>query len=337
MQRSSLNALAATAVMASLLCAPGLASAQTTYKLTLVDANINASVTGMNDEGNLVLTINNNGIANTYLWRNGKETNIGGLAPGAAFVESGGLNDLVEVVGSTISPTSGNFCAFRWQFGHMYELTSPPGSEVVFGIAVNLLGQVAGISYDANFNGQVVVWNQGRPTVLPGLPGSDFAQPVSINLTGQVVGYADDTAGVSNTVLWKHGTPTVIVPNSAPAGLNDVGQVVGTTRAELSVPFLWQNGVTTTLPALPGLLPYGAAEGINDLGQIVGISSGYPVMWWNGSVVNLNDQIAKTDPLQPYVHLQNPSLINNRGQIVATGTDSRSSSLQQWYLLTPMR
>jgi len=335
MQRSLSNALAAVMALASLLCAPGLASAQTTYKLTLVDANENTNATGINDEGDLALTINNNGSVGTYVWRRGKETNIGGLTPTPAFVESGGVNDLVDVVGSTISPTSGNFCAFSWQHGHMSELASPAGAQVVFGIGVSLLGQVTGVSYDENFNAQVVVWNQGKPTLLPSLPGDTFSQPVAINVAGVIVGFADDASNVSNTVLWKHGTPTLIVPNSAPGGLNDVGQVVGTTRTNPSLPFLWKNGVTTTLPALPGLLPYGSAEAINDFGQIVGVSSGYPVVWWNGTVLNLNDQIVNSDPLKPYVHLQNATLINNRGQIVATGTDSRSSSLQQTYLLTP--
>jgi probable HAF family extracellular repeat protein len=173
--------------------------------------------------------------------------------------------------------------------------------------------------------------------LLPGLPGSDFAQPVGINIRGEITGYANDATNTTNTVLWKQGTVTLIVPNSAPTGINDEGEVVGTTRTEPTLPFLWKNGVTTTLPALPGLLPYGAAQSINDLGQVVGTSSNFPVLWQNGTAVNLNNQIAPTDPLQPYVHLQNATFINNLGQIVATGTDSRNPTGQQLYLLTPAR
>jgi uncharacterized membrane protein len=338
MKRPFATALAAPVALASLLCAPGLASAQTTYTLTQVGDNLgDTNVTGINDEGDLALTVNNGPAVNTYLWHRGTETNIGGLAPSPQFVESGGLNDLVRIVGSTISPTSGNFCAFLWQQGHMVELPSPDGSQVVFGIQINLLGQIAGIAYDENFNGQAVIWTQGKPTVLPGLPGSDFAQPVGINIRGEMTGYANDANNTPNTVLWKQGTVTVLVPNSMPTGINDEGQVVGTTRTTPSLPFVWQNGVTTTLPPLPGLLPYGAAQSINDLGQIVGTSSNFPVLWQKGTAINLNNQIAPTDPLQPYVHLQTATLINNLGQIVATGTDSRNSALPQWYLLTPTR
>ena len=338
MQRSFSNVFAAIVVTASLLCASGLVCAQTTYTLTQVSGNIgDTSVTGINDEGDLVLTVNNGPTVNTYLWRRGTQTNIGGLAPSPEFVESGGLNDLVQIVGSTISPTSGNFCGFLWQQGHMTELPSPAGSQVVFGIQINLLGQIVGVSYDANFNGHAVVWTRGNPTVLPGMPGSDFAQPVGINIRGEITGYANDATNTPNTVLWKQGALTVLVPNSVPSAINDAGQIVGTTRTTLSLPFLWQNGVTTTLPPLPGLSPYGAAQSINDLGQIVGTSSNFPVLWQNDTAVNLNNQIAPTDPLQPYVHLQNATLINNLGQIVATGTDSRNPALPQWYVLTPTR
>jgi uncharacterized membrane protein len=328
--------LAAALATAGLLCAPCLAGAQTTYTLTPVGGNIsNTNVTGLNDEGDLVLTVNNGPAVNTYLWHRGTQTNIGGLAPSPEFVESGGLNDLAQIVGSTISPTSGNFCGFLWQQGQMTELLSPTGSQVVFAIQINLLGQIAGVAYDANFNGHAVVWTRGNPTVLPGMAGSDFAQPVGINIRGEITGYANDATNTPNTVLWKQGALTVLVPNSVPTAINDEGQVVGTTRTTPSLPFLWQHGVTTTLPALPGLLPYGAAQSINDLGQIVGTSSNFPVLWQNGTAVNLNNQIAPTDPLQPYVHLQSANLINNLGQIVATGTDSRNPALPQSYLLTP--
>lgn len=161
MQRSFSNALAATVVMASLLYAPGLACAQTTYTLIQVSGNLgNTTVTGIDDEGDLALTVNNGTTVSTYLWSPETQTNVGGLAPSPEFVESGGLNDLVQLVGTTISPTSGQFCGFLWQQGHMTELPSPAGSQVVFGIQLNLLGQIVGQAYDANFNGQAVVWTQ---------------------------------------------------------------------------------------------------------------------------------------------------------------------------------
>jgi hypothetical protein len=64
---------------------------------------------------------------NTYLWHRGTKTNIGGLTPTPQFVESGGMNDLAQIAGTTLSPTLGNFAGFVWQQGHMTELPSPPG------------------------------------------------------------------------------------------------------------------------------------------------------------------------------------------------------------------
>ena len=60
------------------------------------------------------------------------------------------------------------------------------------------------------------------------------------------------------------------------------------------------------------------------------------VLWQNGTAIDLNSRIAPSDPLQPYVYLRKASRINNLGQIVASGSDSRSSDPDQWYVLTPV-
>jgi hypothetical protein len=47
--------------------------------------------------------------------------------------------------------------------------------------------------------------------------------------------------------------------------------------------------------------------------------------------------IDRQDPLQPFVHLEIARLINNPGQIVAQGVDSRrTDGLFGYYLLTPV-
>src|SRR5512140_1790472 len=107
MQRSSITALAAVCAVASSLCVPGVGHTQTTYTLTQVGPG-STTVTGLNVEGDLPLTVNNGSTIGAYLWRRGIETNIGGLTRSPQFVESGGLNDLVQMVGTTICPTSGN-------------------------------------------------------------------------------------------------------------------------------------------------------------------------------------------------------------------------------------
>ena len=47
--------------------------------------------------------------------------------------------------------------------------------------------------------------------------------------------------------------------------------------------------------------------------------------------------VANDDPLKPFVHLNFASLINDRGQIVADGVDSRNGASTSQYLLTPRR
>jgi hypothetical protein len=66
---------------------------------------------------------------------------------------------------------------------------------------------------------------------------------------------------------------------------------------------------------------------------------GTALQWTNDTVFDLNTLVSTGDPLQPYVHLQQGRLINNVGQIVATGADSRANPnfAQNTYLLTPVR
>jgi uncharacterized membrane protein len=336
MQRSSLTALASVLAIASSLCAPGIVRAQPAYTLTQVATIDFTTVTGIDDEGDLALTVISGPTANVYLWRRGTQTNIGGLAPSPQFVESVGINDLVQIVGTTLSPTSGNFCGFVWSQGHMTELPTPAGSTAAFGIQINLLGQLVGQVYDANFNPQVALWSHGQLTLLPGIAGGDYSQPVGINIRGVIAGFSYDAANVPSAVVWKQGALTVLINNAIPTAINDEGQIVGRTNSIPPQPFLWQNGTTTPLPPIPGMAATGTAAAINDRGQIVGDSSSLAVLWQNGTAIDLNTRVAPTDPLQPYVHLQSATLINNLGQIVASGYDSRGGASGNWYLLTPV-
>ena len=339
MHRSSVTALASILSVAGSLYLPGIGHAQTTYTLTQVapiPGAVSTTVASLNDEGDMALTVNNGPTVATYLWHQGTETNIGGLSPSPEFVESGGLNDLVQMVGTTLSATSGTFAAFVWSQGHMTELPTPAGTTAAFGIKINFLGQIVGQVYDANFTAHVALWNHGTLTLLPGTAGGGDSLAVAINIRGDIVGYSNNGSSVTDTVIWRHGAPTVLVNNAMPSAINDEGEVVGTSLGTIT-PFLWQNGVTTQLPALPGLPATGIASGINDLGQIVGETSNVAVLWQNGTPIDLNSRIATTDPLRPYVYLRAASQINNLGQIVASGTDSRTASPEQWYLLTPVR
>ena len=121
------------------------------------------------------------------------------------------------------------------------------------------------------------------------------------------------------------------------AAINDSGVVVGDAIfAEHAAGYRWQGGQPTELPSRSSAGLVGANPlAINNRGAIVG--SG-PTLWLGlGDPIDLNTLIADDDPLKPFVHLGTAHLINDRGEIVATGNDSRSPPFSRsHYLLTPL-
>ena len=337
MNHSFLTRLVATVAIASPLCVTGVVHAQTTYSLTQVGPNDQTAESGvhaMDNEGNLLLEIINhsNFTPSTYLWHSGTQFNIDDRTPPSVFVEGMDMTDLTQIVGSAVSTTSGTFVAFVWNLGHLMELPSPAGSTAVFATHMNVLGDVIEFIYDENGNPHWALWSRGKVTFLP----ESMGQPVGINIRGEILGSGLDAENVPDAVLWRHGVVREVIKNAFPAKITDAGQILGSVGSPRR-PFLRQNGVTTILPPIPGGSVEGTAVDINDFGQIVGGVSNAPVLWQHGTATDLNGQIAPTDPLRPYVHLGFAHLINNLGEIVADGTDSRNTGFTQTYLLTPVK
>jgi uncharacterized membrane protein len=87
------------------------------------------------------------------------------------------------------------------------------------------------------------------------------------------------------------------------------------------------------------------ANDINNAGRIVGETTrNYPgsstqqfaTVWDDATVADLNGLIHRDDPLRAFVSLTTATLINDRGEIVARGTDSRTVGLN-YYFLAPVR
>ena len=159
-------------------------------------------------------------------------------------------------------------------------------------------------------------------------------------------------------MIWREGEAIDlgVVPgalSSFGTNLNNRGQVVGAVQFTVDefgvVPdvraFVWERGVMSELPSLTGARISGPSD-INNKGDIVGstvfidaatqIPRSVATMWANGVGVDLQNLIRSDNPLQPFVTLEVALEINDRGQIVARGRDSRTNDFNA-YLLSPSR
>jgi probable HAF family extracellular repeat protein len=124
------------------------------------------------------------------------------------------------------------------------------------------------------------------------VPGATDSYAYGINASGMVTVAADNRGYV-----WQHGVFTRIRAGGGvpvqPGGINDAGVVVGQVYQGTQDAFVWQNGVLTKLPRLPGANDdnQAAAVAINDSGVIVGycmLAAHYhPCRWVDGQVEDL--------------------------------------------------
>ena len=135
-----------------------------------------------------------------------------------------------------------------------------------------------------------------------------------------------------HAALWEDGVVTALVSSLTPGGsctadaINNRGQVVGSCDG---TPFLWEDGVLTRLPTLPGG-DFAGAEGINGFGIAVGASQTvadafHAVFWWREAVFELAQLPGSTVSLA--------TAINNWGQIVGQARDASGgfhAVLWQW-------
>jgi len=125
-----------------------------------------------------------------------------------------------------------------------------------------------------------------------GTLGGPFSEALDVNNNGLVSGVATLTDGTEHTFLWQKGvitdigTPGLGGSNSAAVTVNERGEAAGpaeTTTPDpngedfcrfgthlVCLPFLWQNGMMTSLPTLGG--NNGAAVPINNRGQVAGVA-----------------------------------------------------------------
>ena len=126
--------------------------------------------------------------------------------------------------------------------------------------------------------------------------------------------------------------------------VNNRDQAVGSVNfPDSTAAFVWHNGTMTLLPPLPPTAGRSSdATSINDFGVVAGQTAAQvptgldrtATLWFGGQVIDLHTLIRVDDPLRPYAHLESVEEINNRGDIIATGFDSRRPTVMITYFLT---
>lgn len=276
----------------------------------------------------------------SFVWSGGVLSDFstlpGGVVGGGGTIQ--GLNSAGEIVGS------GPNGAFYWSNGTRTDIGFFPSTGAASAAtAINDSGVIAGWGYNGPGSYHAWRWQRGVFTDLRTLGGPQSAA-TAINGNGVIVGQAQRNAQSGDAAMWQGGSivdlgALVPGPQSWAVSVNNSNTVVGLTNGGSgNQAIMWANSAATTLPPLPGGATAGAT-GINNPGQIVGWSMNASqtqraVAWSGGSVTDLNSRILATDPLQPYVTLTGAQGINDSGQILASGTDSRGGGTHT-YVLTP--
>jgi probable HAF family extracellular repeat protein len=321
------------------------AVAQTTYRLEQIGPD--PTPTGfyygndMNDRGEVV-----GGVYGTFtgwLWKDGTLTPIPAL-PGSTDgrSEALGINNRTQVVGTSAGRP------YVWQRGHLRDTGAFPGANAG-AIDINSLGVILGsVSGVSSLMSQPFLQLGSLTRTLDALPGDTLAFGVRINELGSVCGNSG-TPTTQRAVIWEWGRIRALglLPgayDSIARAINNRNEVAGEMRfngGSDTTAVIWSHGQIHELPKLfVGPFSRAYATGINDRGQAVGVNTGgsggaVAALWQNEMIYDLNDLIRADDPLRPFVTVEQPLVINNRGQILVTGVDSRFAFGQIPYRLVP--
>jgi probable HAF family extracellular repeat protein len=274
------------------------------------------------------------------------------LEYGAVPIRPSGMNDLGQLTGEIGNDYQVAFLLTpdATPNGTIVELAGF-GGEYTVGTAINNSGQVAGYSSSrVDSHVEAFVWmNNGRRIIDLGTFGGRVCKALFINASGQVAGFGDFPGNTrSHVFFWRNDggrmqdLGTLGGANSSAHALNDSGQVAGDADKYNGAThaFVWMNDGT----AMKDLGTFGGTESsandINFSGQVTGYATfaggaSHAFLWRNDGtkMQDLNKLIDPTDPLKPFITLTNGGFINDSGDILAYGTDSRTGEDAVPYLL----
>ena len=276
---------------------------------------------------------------------------------GGTEVNPRAINELGQVTGAA-TKADGAYHAFLWKNdgSPMRDLGTLGGYGInSAGLAINASGEIAGVSdppggSDGRENHAVVWKNYGGSSIDLGTLGGVSGRAAYINASGQASGdSASRNFSRYRGFIWKNnGTPihdlgSLGGAETFAAALNDAGQIAGssdTYRWTKAHAFVWMNDGTPMkdLGTLGGTLS--SANDINASGQVTGDAwlagdaVSHAFIWRNdgAKIQDLNALIDPLDPLKSHVTLTRGHFINDKGDVVAEGVDSRTNQLSQYLL-----
>lgn len=261
----------------------------------------NSYAYGINGSGTVVgKSDTSSGAVHSFLYGGGTMQDLG--APTGLNSIANAVNESGLTVGVNYDPNSGSCQGYRYVSGTMYQVGSSQGSEA---LAVNNNGQIVGRSYGSN--GSYAFLSNGVTTVdlnssINTSSGWTLYSGQAINDSGMIAGTGTRKSGGYGGYVYNGGSVTAIgafakQPYSIPYGINNSGQVVGTSSGHKTcdgtTPFLYYNGTTTDLNTLitansDWILT--EAGDINNSGQIVGTG-------WFGSTGNYKQHAYLLTPI----------------------------------------
>ena len=221
-----------------------------------------------------------------FIYENGQLEMMDTL-PGANRTEPFAVNEAGQVVGFADNVISGDppLTAFLWQDGVMTALDLPLGPNAI-AMDINDAGQVVGwMGSSTLIDSHAFIWQDGIVIDLGMAPGSLASLAIAINNAGQVIvngRFQEDQASpiLTRSFLWNAGqwTDLGLLPGfdrCFGADINDAGQIVGFCSNSAPpvgiVPFIWQNGIMSSLEDLiidPAANPR-VALAMNESGQVL--------------------------------------------------------------------
>jgi probable HAF family extracellular repeat protein len=187
----------------------------------------------INNPGLLVGMVREQNLAPTQhgvIWQNGAFLqDMGGMA-GFSSTDPRDINDLGQIVGTSINVTNFNRTAFLWQGGNFTNLGALAAGAASGAMAINNTGTIVGTSN----GGFPVRWVNGAIQSLPVPAGVIQPTPVDVNDAGDIIGWGTSSApGVLYaSAFWRNGQPILLpawpgATQTLARSINNNAEIVG--------------------------------------------------------------------------------------------------------------